>query len=210
LRVTLTAYRGAVPLVWILTPGALFLTCGQVVGNLLGGRNHPGIVARTQGLALISTLALLFALLPFLGVYAAAIASTIAYGISAPSCFTACCACPRLPASPQRLERRPRSSSRNYRLSSPRIPPRCDASPDQPYRPRWPTSSQEAIRPTYLAPRRLHAMRAFRSRNDHCRLWQTSRVIPPCAHMLYIHTLAAASFSIMPRSTTAQEAKLIA
>jgi O-antigen/teichoic acid export membrane protein len=77
------AYRGAVPLVWILTPGALFLTCGQVIGNLLGGRNHPRIVARAQGLALISTLALLFALLPFLGVYAAAIASTIAYGISA-------------------------------------------------------------------------------------------------------------------------------
>jgi O-antigen/teichoic acid export membrane protein len=77
------AYRGAVPLVWILAPGALFLTCGQVVGNLLGGRNHPGVVARAQGLALISTLALLFALLPFLGVYAAAIASTIAYGISA-------------------------------------------------------------------------------------------------------------------------------
>jgi O-antigen/teichoic acid export membrane protein len=77
------AYRGAVPLVWILAPGALCLTCGQVVGNLLGGRNHPGIVARAQGLALISTLAVLFALLPFLGVYAAAIASTIAYGISA-------------------------------------------------------------------------------------------------------------------------------
>jgi O-antigen/teichoic acid export membrane protein len=77
------AYRGVVPLVWILAPGSLFLTCGQVIGNLLGGRNHPGIVARAQGLALISTLAILFGLLPFLGVYAAAIASTIAYGISA-------------------------------------------------------------------------------------------------------------------------------
>ena len=77
------AYRGAVPLVWILAPGALFLVCGQVIGNLLSGRNHPGIAAKAQGLAAISTLALLFALLPFLGVYAAAIASTIAYGISA-------------------------------------------------------------------------------------------------------------------------------
>ncbi len=77
------AYQGAVPLVWILAPGALFLTCGQVVGNILGGRNHPRVVAKAQGLALISTLVLLFALLPFLGVYAAAIASTVAYGISA-------------------------------------------------------------------------------------------------------------------------------
>lgn len=74
------AYRGAVPLLWILAPGAVFLACGQVVGDLLRGRNHPLIVAWAQGLAAVFTVALLFALLPLVGVAGAAIASTVAYG----------------------------------------------------------------------------------------------------------------------------------
>jgi O-antigen/teichoic acid export membrane protein len=73
-------YRGAVPLLWILTPGAVFLACGQVVGDLLRGRNHPTVVAWAQGLAAIFTVVLLIALLPIVGVYGAAIASTAAYG----------------------------------------------------------------------------------------------------------------------------------
>lgn len=73
-------YRGAVPLLWILTPGAVFLACGQVVGDLLRGRNHPAVVAWAQGLAAILTVVLLIALLPIIGVYGAAIASTVAYG----------------------------------------------------------------------------------------------------------------------------------
>ena len=75
-------YSGAVPLLWILTPGAVFLACGQVVGDLLRGRNRPIVVAWAQGLAAVFTVALLFALLPFVGVYAAAIASTVAYGVA--------------------------------------------------------------------------------------------------------------------------------
>src|SRR5205807_106187 len=43
-------FRGAVPLMWILAPGAIFLACGQVVGDLLRGRNHPAVVAWAQGL----------------------------------------------------------------------------------------------------------------------------------------------------------------
>jgi O-antigen/teichoic acid export membrane protein len=74
------AYRSAVPLVWILTPGGVFLACGQVVGDLLRGLNRPGLVAAGQGVAAAATLLLLFALLPVLGVTAAAIASTVAYG----------------------------------------------------------------------------------------------------------------------------------
>jgi O-antigen/teichoic acid export membrane protein len=73
-------YRGAVPLLWILTPGAVFLACGQVAGDLLRGRNHPAVVAWAQGLAAIFTVVLLLALLPIIGVYGAAIASTAAYG----------------------------------------------------------------------------------------------------------------------------------
>ena len=63
-----------------LTPGAVFLACGQVVGDLLRGRNHPTVVAWAQGLAAIFTVVLLIALLPIVGVYGAAIASTAAYG----------------------------------------------------------------------------------------------------------------------------------
>ena len=73
-------YRGAVPLVWILTPGAIFLACGQVAGDLLRGRNRPAVVAWAQGLAAIFTVVLLIGLLPIVGVYGAAIASTVAYG----------------------------------------------------------------------------------------------------------------------------------
>jgi O-antigen/teichoic acid export membrane protein len=75
-------YRAAVPLLWILTPGAVFLACGQVVGDLLRGRNHPAVVAWAQGLAAIFTVALLFALLPVVGVAGAAIASTVSYGVA--------------------------------------------------------------------------------------------------------------------------------
>ena len=76
------SYRSAVPLLWILTPGAVFLACGQVVGDLLRGLNRPVVVAWAQGFAVVFTVVLLFALLPVLGVYGAAVASTVAYGIA--------------------------------------------------------------------------------------------------------------------------------
>jgi hypothetical protein len=68
--------------VWILTPGALFLACGQVAGDLLRGRKRPIFVAWAQGLAAVFTVVMLLALLPLVGVAGAAIASTVAYGIS--------------------------------------------------------------------------------------------------------------------------------
>ena len=74
------AYRGAVPLLWILTPGGIFLACGQVVGDLLRGLGRPGLIAVAQGLAAVCTVILLVALLPAIGVAAAAVASTVAYG----------------------------------------------------------------------------------------------------------------------------------
>ena len=76
------AYRGAVPLLWILTPGTIFLACGGVVSDLLRGRNRPIVVAWSQGLAAVFTVVLLLALLPVVGVYGAAIASTISYGVA--------------------------------------------------------------------------------------------------------------------------------
>lgn len=75
-------YRGVVPLLWVLAPGAVCLACGQVVGDLLRGRNRPVVVAWSQGLAAVFTVALLIILLPIAGIYGAAIASTIAYGVA--------------------------------------------------------------------------------------------------------------------------------
>jgi O-antigen/teichoic acid export membrane protein len=75
-------FLGAIPLVWILTPGGVFLSCGQVVANLLRGRERQIDVAWAEGAAVIATLVLLATLLPLLGVTGAAIASTVPYGIS--------------------------------------------------------------------------------------------------------------------------------
>ena len=75
-------YSGAVPLLWLLTPGGVFLACGQVAGDLLRGLGRPGLVAAAQGLAVVFTVILLITLLPVAGVAAAAIASTVAYGIA--------------------------------------------------------------------------------------------------------------------------------
>jgi O-antigen/teichoic acid export membrane protein len=76
------AFRGAVPLLWMLTPGGVFLSCSQVVGDLLRGRNRPGFVAISQGLAAIFTVVLLIALLPVAGVAGAAVVSSVAYGVA--------------------------------------------------------------------------------------------------------------------------------
>ena len=76
------AHRGAVPLLWVLTPGSVFLACGQVTGDLLRGRRHPAVVAWAEGIAAIFTVALLFALLPLVGGYGAVVASTISYGVA--------------------------------------------------------------------------------------------------------------------------------
>ena len=76
------AYRGAVPMLWMLTPGSVFLACGQVAGDLLMGRHQQAVVAWAQGIAAVFTVALLIALLPLVGVYGAAIASTVSYGVA--------------------------------------------------------------------------------------------------------------------------------
>jgi O-antigen/teichoic acid export membrane protein len=76
------AYRGAAPLLWALTPGSIFLACGQVTGDLLRAKRQLAAVAWAEGIAAIFTVILLFALLPLVGVYGAAIASTISYGVA--------------------------------------------------------------------------------------------------------------------------------
>jgi O-antigen/teichoic acid export membrane protein len=75
-------YRGAVPLLWMLIPGAIFAACGQVVGDLLRGGNHLAAVVWSQGPAAAFLVVLLVVLLPVIGVMGAAISSTVAYGIA--------------------------------------------------------------------------------------------------------------------------------
>ena len=75
-------YADVVPLLWILTPAGVFLACNQVTGDVLRGRKRPLVVARAEGLAAVFTVILLVALLPVVGVYGAAIASAVAYGVS--------------------------------------------------------------------------------------------------------------------------------
>ena len=75
-------YAGAVPLLWILAPAGVFMACNQVTGDMLRGRKRPLVVARAEGLAAVFTVVLLVALLPVVGVYGAAIASTVAYGVA--------------------------------------------------------------------------------------------------------------------------------
>ncbi|MGH3220389.1 MAG: oligosaccharide flippase family protein [Streptosporangiaceae bacterium] len=75
-------YAGAVPLLWVLAPSGVFMACNQVTGDILRGRKRPLVVARAEGLAAIFTVVLLAALLPIVGVYGAAIASTVAYGVA--------------------------------------------------------------------------------------------------------------------------------
>lgn len=77
-----SGYSAAVPMIWVLTPGAIFLGCGQVVGDMLRGRSHPEVVAWAQSVAAVGTIVLLLALLPLIGVYGAAVASTLSYGIA--------------------------------------------------------------------------------------------------------------------------------
>ena len=81
-RVFGPGYAGVAPLLWILTPAGVFLACNQVTGDMLRGRKRPLVVARAQGLAAVFTVILLVALLPVAGVYGAAIASAVAYGVA--------------------------------------------------------------------------------------------------------------------------------
>ena len=81
-RVFGPGYAGVVPLLWILTPAGVFLACNQVTGDVLRGRKRPMVVARAEGLAAVFTVILLVALLPVAGVYGAAIASAVAYGVA--------------------------------------------------------------------------------------------------------------------------------
>jgi O-antigen/teichoic acid export membrane protein len=76
------SFRDSVPLIWVLAPGGVFLTCAQVCGDLLRGHGRPLAVARAQWTAAGVTVVLLAVLLPVVGVMGAAITSTASYGLA--------------------------------------------------------------------------------------------------------------------------------
>jgi O-antigen/teichoic acid export membrane protein len=76
------AYRGAVPLLWLMIPGAIFSACGQVAADLLRGRSKLAAVALAQGSAAVVLVTLTVVLLPFTGVKGCAISYTVSYGVA--------------------------------------------------------------------------------------------------------------------------------
>jgi len=67
----------------LLLPGVLFLGLWKIVANDLAGRGFPKYKSWTAGAALVATLVLDFALIPTWGNNGAAIASSVAYVVSA-------------------------------------------------------------------------------------------------------------------------------
>lgn len=75
-------FKDAIPLVWILAPGGVFLAVGLTAADLLRARGRPGTIARSQALAAVFTLMALIALLPRFGATGAAWTSSGAYGLA--------------------------------------------------------------------------------------------------------------------------------
>jgi O-antigen/teichoic acid export membrane protein len=76
-------YVAAVTPMRLLLPGVLFLGLWKILANDLAGRGFPQYKSWTAGAALAVTLALDFALIPIWGNNGAAIASSVAYTVSA-------------------------------------------------------------------------------------------------------------------------------
>jgi stage V sporulation protein B len=72
-------YRSALVPMLILLPGILLLNTGTVAAASLGGRGRPGVTSALSALSLAVTVALDLALIPWLGVNGAALASLVAY-----------------------------------------------------------------------------------------------------------------------------------
>lgn len=77
------AYRGGVDTVRVLLLAMLPLTLTRVLAGDLKGRGRPGVVSLATGLAVGATAALDLLLIPMLGIMGAAVASLVAYGLSA-------------------------------------------------------------------------------------------------------------------------------
>jgi O-antigen/teichoic acid export membrane protein len=74
-----SAFNPAVPLIWILLPGAIFFSCNHVAEDVLRARGQPLAPALAEGAGAVATVLLLLALVPPFGAKGAAVSSVIAY-----------------------------------------------------------------------------------------------------------------------------------
>jgi O-antigen/teichoic acid export membrane protein len=76
------AYRGAIPALWCLLVGSVWLFMGSVASMLLAATSRGTAMTAAQFLSLTTDVLLLFALAPSLGTIGAAIAASAAYLVS--------------------------------------------------------------------------------------------------------------------------------
>jgi O-antigen/teichoic acid export membrane protein len=72
-------YEPVSRLLLVLAPGAAVVVVNQVLGDVLRGLGHPGVVAVCEWLGLTSTIGGLVLLVPQIGVLGAALTSTVTY-----------------------------------------------------------------------------------------------------------------------------------
>jgi O-antigen/teichoic acid export membrane protein len=76
------AYAPSLGLFWLLAPGAAVLGCNRVIDDVLRGLGRTLAVARCEWAGTVLTVAMLAALVPTIGVAGAAVASSVAYGVT--------------------------------------------------------------------------------------------------------------------------------
>lgn len=80
-------FSQAVGALWLLAPGAVFLSLNLVLAQVLQGRGRPLFTSVGEGIGAMSTIVLLLILIPRFGIRGAAVASSIAYGVVTPFLF---------------------------------------------------------------------------------------------------------------------------
>lgn len=81
------SFSEAAMVLWLLAPGAVFLSLNLVLAQVLQGRGRPLFTSVGEGIGAVATIVLLVVLIPRLGIRGAAIASSIAYGVVTPFLF---------------------------------------------------------------------------------------------------------------------------
>jgi O-antigen/teichoic acid export membrane protein len=76
-------FSDATALGFVLLPGVLLLGIGKILSSAIAGRGYPRYALHISAMSMPLTLALYFTLIPLLGAWGAAIASSISYGFSA-------------------------------------------------------------------------------------------------------------------------------
>jgi O-antigen/teichoic acid export membrane protein len=74
-----SGFEDAVPALWRLAPGTVFLALNRVLGDILRGRGRPTAVTAAEAVGALCTVSLLIAYVPKYGINGAATVSSVAY-----------------------------------------------------------------------------------------------------------------------------------